>query len=835
MQRFSHFTIHSGVPDAQFAEIPRPRVNRLLDTGRRIVLMSSLSGFGSTEAVAQWARSYPGSVHWVRAEAAHSSHGASGRGDLEKSVVEALVKAIDESGPFIDGSSDTAELPRRPPVVVLDDLEVDDPEDASRLGVLVENLSAHVRIVAITHSELNLPLATWRGRGYVTELEERHLAFDDAEALAVARAHHCEEFLSDDVVLRLNKALAGWPLAVVVALVAACGDHPGRELVLAQPHVAMSDYVMSEILGRLDPHDAQLAATLAVADRVDAELAHALVGDAAGALIDQLRRRRIVHDHLRRPGTVRFHPVIRGVLVDRLAWLDPARHQQLRRELAEWCLQRGHLGDAHQHLSAAGDSDPSTTLVMIPTIALSDAADRSGVIEMLGRLPGRAEVDHPMLAFDIGLAWVFAGSLRNARLWCERGEELMTGDLDEVVRRHATRTVVAMLAGELDVVMGLLDELEALEPRAGLGRPVEGILVSSALRSALAAGDIDRARTWLDQATITASNPVFALIVEALRAGTEIHSVPLRGPLERIERVTTDFAERGMRPHLGSFEAIVVETSIQLGAGRLDRAAECASEATAHAELLGFPWCRARAGAVHAETCLLHGGPMAALAAAREARLAIDGGVSRRLLDPIVAVEARALIQIGEPDRAVELAAAITDDATRALVLAAAALATHRHREVAGILVDARRWAPAERLAGKLLQAVALPATQGDASVAATVSEAASLGWVSPFLGHGTDVNNALRRLPLARLYPSLAAHFTAHAPADATRLHESMTRREQSILELLPSHLTYEEIAQTLGISVNTVKSNVRAIYRKLSAPTRSAAVQTARAHKLL
>jgi LuxR family maltose regulon positive regulatory protein len=47
----------------------------------------------------------------------------------------------------------------------------------------------------------------------------------------------------------------------------------------------------------------------------------------------------------------------------------------------------------------------------------------------------------------------------------------------------------------------------------------------------------------------------------------------------------------------------------------------------------------------------------------------------------------------------------------------------------------------------------------------------------------------------------------------------------------LLPSHLSYAEIGKRLFLSVNTVKSNLKTIYRKLAVTTRSEAVDTARA----
>jgi LuxR family maltose regulon positive regulatory protein len=59
--------------------------------------------------------------------------------------------------------------------------------------------------------------------------------------------------------------------------------------------------------------------------------------------------------------------------------------------------------------------------------------------------------------------------------------------------------------------------------------------------------------------------------------------------------------------------------------------------------------------------------------------------------------------------------------------------------------------------------------------------------------------------------------------------LIEPLTARELDVLRLLPSHRSYQEIGDELGVSMNTVKYHVRAIYRKLEADGRSDAVHTA------
>jgi LuxR family maltose regulon positive regulatory protein len=63
----------------------------------------------------------------------------------------------------------------------------------------------------------------------------------------------------------------------------------------------------------------------------------------------------------------------------------------------------------------------------------------------------------------------------------------------------------------------------------------------------------------------------------------------------------------------------------------------------------------------------------------------------------------------------------------------------------------------------------------------------------------------------------------------------DSLTDRELAVLRLLPSQLTHRAIAEELFVSLNTVKSHVRAIYRKMNVTSRVGAVEKARELELI
>ena len=68
-----------------------------------------------------------------------------------------------------------------------------------------------------------------------------------------------------------------------------------------------------------------------------------------------------------------------------------------------------------------------------------------------------------------------------------------------------------------------------------------------------------------------------------------------------------------------------------------------------------------------------------------------------------------------------------------------------------------------------------------------------------------------------------------------AGALGEELTAKEHEVLGLLATRLSRREIGQRLYVSLNTVKTHQRALYRKLGVENRNAAVTRARELGLL
>jgi LuxR family maltose regulon positive regulatory protein len=168
--------------------------------------------------------------------------------------------------------------------------------------------------------------------------------------------------------------------------------------------------------------------------------------------------------------------------------------------------------------------------------------------------------------------------------------------------------------------------------------------------------------------------------------------------------------------------------------------------------------------------------------------------------------------------------------APAALVYAASALACASWRQPAEARRDAAR---AIRLFGDLSGLASWLSTEGR-----VVTAEADLALGDP--AHARECLRAAER-GLIRLgdAPVLRRHFDAAKAAAIGQAHLSrgpaLTAAEIRVVQFLPTHLSFREIAARLYVSRNTVKTQVMSAYRKLGASSRTEAVELARRLALL
>lgn len=846
------------LPELPSGAVRRNRLEQMLSAAGRVALVTAPAGYGKTVAVRQWAAASEVPTAWLSLDLldespasfwAHVIRALRGtmagiddepelllaeRGPHDPLFLGVLVAQIEDGG----GRS----------ALVLDDVSrVRARSVLDGLALLVDRAGHLLHLVLTGRSDPALPIARWRSAGWVAELREEHLRLDDAEAVEVA-ATFTDLGLGDAEVIDLNHHVEGWPVGLQLALVSLT-NAPDPAVAARQVTGSdrlLADYLVAEVLDQLPPRQRDVALHLSVLDWFDPDLCRDLVGVEAIPILRELQRKRLFLTTIdERRGSMRFHALFRELLENELRWRDPQLRTTLHRRAAELWKERGDLNAAYRHGVRTGDPGAVWELVLRPVLELVDAGDRAGLIGMMHRLPPALEVHEPSLALDLAAAWFFAGSDAEATAWCDRAELLMAREpVADAQRLHATRCMVALMLGDLGTATAHIAAYARVVGGGPASDPLARRFATTAARVTLATGRLDEARAWVDQAKAIASPvSIVSVTVPALEAWLSLARGEVATATALADLACDRAAELGMRPHHGAFEALVVASRCHLATGDLATAERLARGARADAAMLGFPWNRSRSGVLLADVLRLVRGPAASLEALADLRLDLGPLAPGPLAFELDAAEATALIGCGRADDARPLVAGLRDGPPRRLLLARLAGtggAPARAEVVEGLLADRGGWAVPERLEAEVVLAAA-SAASGRATLeglGAALAEGARLGWVSPFLAPGGGVEPVVRQLPVERLHPALSGvrePAQRALPLVARPLPEPLTRRELTILPLLATHLSYAQIAERLFLSVNTVKTNLKSLYRKLGVGARADAVEVARVSGLL
>jgi LuxR family transcriptional regulator, maltose regulon positive regulatory protein len=176
----------------------------------------------------------------------------------------------------------------------------------------------------------------------------------------------------------------------------------------------------------------------------------------------------------------------------------------------------------------------------------------------------------------------------------------------------------------------------------------------------------------------------------------------------------------------------------------------------------------------------------------------------------------------------------------RSLLVARGHLVAGRPDAVENELAAHPTWEIPERLEAFLLLAQATTGTRARATMGVALELGRESGALAPFVLEGRRVHRLLDDQPVADLFPDLASwRQSPTTPTSSGRravdIVEPLTQKELEVLARLPSHATYRAIGAQLYVSVNTVKTYVSAIYRKLGVSSRAEAVEVAQKCGLL
>jgi LuxR family maltose regulon positive regulatory protein len=727
-----------------------------------------------------------------------------------------------------------------PVTLVLDDLHVVRSAEAlSALQFFVERLPHNVQLVATSRVDPRLPIGRWRLQQRVRELRQADLRFTVDEVARLVDGAEGLELHQDDIETIVERT-EGWPAGVQLALLSLRGRPNASRFVEQAFHAdrMVADYLLSEVLDRLTPSDRQLLLDLSVLSDFDSDLAmfltrrpdaahRALSLEAADLLVlpvDEARQR------------FRFHHLIRELLHQELRWRHPDRLPLLQARAAQYLAEHDRPSEAVDHYIAAARHDEAFEIVAGSTLAALDEGDAPATRRWLGQFSTDFIVGSAGRILGYSRLLIVSGQPEGALEWLDALDGMETVG-PQAAEALAQRTILHVWLGDYDFAGRTAEEFLSRWGDQPFNVPVIDRIPGMLTRLAIHAGDLDRAERWLASARAVKGNDVVeALIPMALGA----QLAEARGDLRGADALAADAldwaAARNLRtvPAIGEAHSVVARVRFERGdlAGA-ESSIRAAIEVSAALRITMFE-AQQRALAVQITTARFGARIGAELVDACRTALhgRCSGPTARQTLD---AADAEVRLSDGDLSGARALIEGLPDTSPWRILRARMLLMEGHFEDAAELLDRVRTWPIPEQLDGLLVLARCRPSPHGADLVREAAAVGVPRGYVRPFLAAGSDVLRLVRAAhrhgPTAELEDiTRQSRSTDHETTPAASFTSALTDREQDVLRLLPTHLTYGEMAEQLCVSINTLKSYQKALFRKLHVPSRSAAVAAGR-----
>ncbi len=820
-------------------------------------LVSAPPGFGKTVLLSMWAAETDVAVAWINLD---GDDDESGR--FLDAVTASLATVAGGGSPQVSAGSlevalAAAVAAKERVALVLDDLhELSGRETLASLERLCRYAPPQLHIVFVTRADPPLPLHRMRLAGQLAEIRAADLAFTPEETAALVA--ELAPQLDPLTVELLHGRTEGWAAAVrFAALSLAAAPDPQAALAeaLAEER-AVADYLLVEVLGAQPPEIRDFLLRTSLADALTPELAEAVTGDAdADGVLTELERQGLLLSSLAGDDRwFRYHHLFRDFLRFEAKRRLRAELPEMHRRIARWLAANGLERAAIRHAALGQDWELEAELVLAHwrSLLLFDSALE--IEQLMRRIDAKAP-ECPALGLLKAVALARNGEPVEAARCLEAAEAAGEPSADLTAFALMCRSAIDRLAGDTAASAAAAQRLLDVVPIASLGRHE-----LRAQQRALALGGLGVAECWENE----------------LRAATE----HLEEALELAERQGASSAKLRSLGYLALADA---------AAGRLRRAAERADQALRLAEARGsanaaetlgaqlalawtsYHWDELDMATRHVEGALAlatAAGDRPACSAATLLAALVDPSAERGLrrlrgaagdgwpAPPLIAqtvwaTEARLRVAAGDTGAAAAVLEG-HDDLDAASIRARLSLLEGRPWEAIELLErsgeeDVEAASLPVRIDAALLEGVARSEVRDGDGARRAIERA--LGLAAPdahrhvFVAGGPAVRSVLiehvRRGTAHRSFVAdVLACFDRRAPKiDLTppQLLEPLSARERAVLAYLPTMMSNGEIANELFLSVNTVKTHLRSIYRKLGTSRRREAVELARKLQLV
>lgn len=843
--------------------VDRPSLRGRIDAGldAPLVVVVAPAGYGKSVLLTQWVHSRPDlAVAWL------DITGADDDATLFAARLVDSIRAVDPRMPQPDAPIGTLDGGLGDPflnalaealvsigetVVVFDDLHhISASPISADLWRLSDLLPPNVHLIFSTRTDARIGRSRLRLQHGLVELRQSDLAFSDDETAALLHRITGRD-VPQTAAASIARHTEGWAAGVQLSALTLRFEPDMDRFTdrLDETDRLIVEYLSEEVLDAQTAERRRALLQLSALDEVSAGLVEAVTGVSDGErfLAELVNESMFLVPVADRRGRYRFHHLFRDLLRYRLRASDPAAEAGLLLAAAEWHLNWGEYSTAVEYLLRAREWERVFTLLLASGRDVYDGVRTTTVARWLALVPEdvRAKNTDAQLLYAI-----VAGMSGRAAITVELLQGMLSdGRLDAGRRQVALSYLSAgvqflphpdfFLEKGVSAISALAEHGDApVPPLLQLTqRPLlETLAMTSIGRAHFFRGDFDAARTVLAETLQTegANYGTYRVHIIGSLALVEAWSGRVQLALDLAAEALELAREHNLLTHPAPADAYLARAVASIQRGEPEAGALALHEGTVRAaanqrtQLMWVAYLAAvmidpgRSDPANLEP------PGAPPPIVRLTQTALDWRVARlrgqprpRAVEPETTWSILAFEQV---------AAALTRGDTRT---------AREQLGATGTAVDPL--SPASRIERGItlawLAAVEGRTSDARSQLAAVLDLAEREQLPQPVTGAGPIVADLMASLDV----PQTAFRRRIMRSAGPTRrpaptpLADPLTAREVEILALLPSRLTNTDLAARYFVSVNTIKTHVGHIYRKLEVAGRDAAVTRARELGLL
>lgn len=869
--------------------VARPRLQAMLDAApdAPLVLISAAAGAGKTLVAADWVRrsaDEPLTV-WLRFESGDT-------GSLWPDVLRALdrrgvdvptdvVASIGSPGHTDDLLRVCAALVKHPTRVrvVLDDFDLISPQLADEVDFLLRHASSTLQLAITTRVDPVLPLYRYRLEDRLLEIRTADLAFTLEETARLLQT--CGVHVTGESVRALHARTGGWAagLRFAATFLAESPDADAAVRTVSGDAGNIAEYLIGEVLKAQDSRTRQLLLNTSVADTLQPGLIEELGGPAARRELAALAKENtFIDQRAEAPGTYSYHPLFKDLLRAELSYEAPEQWERMNRKAAAWFARHGMVRPSVAHAATAnawrdaaqflvddlaigqlllenGSGDLTSSFDAMPDNVTDAAACIVRAALALARSQG-AECDAEL---DRARAALSKDDHKDDQPRPDRDGPALAVSFLTAVRASSTNDSEAArrLAAVAEDLLGRNEYRTKLQAHPELAALVHTCTGIACIRSgelaeaveAFAAGEAAAKAPGCE--TLLAECRGFLALVTALRGRLTKADAQAARSIAASDSNNTPVAERPP-------SALVARAWIGLERWDLKSAAEYLGHARSSRFLNEDPVSRTVAAVAASRLQRARGDMASALAIVERAAEQVPEG---SWLEERLRIETAALLVASGDAEAAESALTSLHAPVNEAEIALATVQSQVERGALttlegrlGLVTD-RSASLSTRVAGTLVE-LQHDLLTGDVHRAHSALErslrlAAPEALRRPFREAPPIVRQQLHRSPdlLARHawlgsangtggpagVPRQRSAATLPKPPLQSEVVEPLTRKEMEVLGHLAELLSTDEIAETMFVSSNTIRTHVRSILRKLGVSRRNEAVRRARQLSLI